>query len=587
MKLSSLLIKKTLLLLCTIMTLNALGQDSLKHEIKHFTGNDGKLYWNRYLPFYLTISPTPNSRAGVKLESKKTQKYANPAYWDSEGLHYIRHSYAVDPETKKTIIPNTDVIWEIYADGIAPTTKITTSKANKYKKDGIDIFGKSLVITLSATDKLSGIEKTYYSINEGKWTEYTDSIRFESEGEYQFKYYSVDNVGNAENYKTFRFFIDMKPPASNYVVTGIALEGNILSSNTIMTLSSTDSTAGMAKIYYQLDKAPEALYTGGKLPIANLSNETHVLTYWAVDNVGNVEEKQTFEFYLDKFAPILTGDVLGDRYIVNNQVYFSGRTKMKLTAVDNKAGIKQTMYSIDGENFHPYEQPFYLPNIQGIHTVRYYAIDNVGNNTQLSEKVNYQLDTYKYNVNKIYVDLVGPTLRHSFTGDNFRARDTLFVSSKTKITLSGSDKESGLRYLSYSINDTLEETKYETPFTISKSGFNKLEYFGYDNVNNRNKNSFHIIVDNDPPELKYNFSVAPVGNKDYIYIYPDYVMLYLAASDIKVGTKAIYYSINGAAEKEFSRFIDKFAPKTKYTIKIRAIDKLNNENTQEITFLTD
>ena len=579
--------KKILLIICSIISLHALGQDSLKHEIKYFVGNDGKLYWNRYLPFYLTISPTSNSNNGLLLESKATHQYANPAYWDSEGIHYIKHSFAVDQKTKKIVVPEIDVVWEIYADGIAPVTTLLNSKSNKYKKDNIDLFGKALEITLKATDNLSGIEKTYYSINEEKWIEYNDTLKFNQEGEYSLKYYSTDNVGNVENYNSLHFFVDLTAPISNYLITGISLDGNILSANTLINLSSEDKTSGVAKIYYQIDKNPEVLYKGGNIPISNLSNDSHILTYWAVDNVGNVEEKQVFEFYLDKFAPILTGDVLGDRYIVNNQVYFSGRTKMKLTAVDNKAGIKEIMYSVDGEDFNPYKQPFYLPTVQGYHVVRYFAIDNVGNNTQLSEKVDYQLDTYKYNVNKIYVDLIGPSLNHSFLGDYFSARDTLFINSKTKITLSGKDNESGLQYLSYSLNDTLEETRYDTPFSVAKAGFNKLEYFGYDNVNNRNKSSFHFIVDNDPPELKYNFSIAPIGNKNGADVYPDYVILYLAASDLKVGTKAIYYSINGAPEKVFSRFIDGFVPKTEYTIKVRAIDKLNNENIQEIKFYTD
>ncbi len=305
--------------------------------------------------------------------------------------------------------------------------------------------------------------------------------------------------------------------------------------------------------------------------------------------MGNKEPEQIFNFYLDKLSPILTSDILGDRYIVNEQVYFSGRTKMKLTAVDNKSGIKEVLYSIDAADFETYEQPFYLPSVPGTHIVRYYAIDNVENNTSSSSSkaVNYQLDNYKYHVNKVYVDLVGPTLEFSYIGNNFKARDTMFISSKTKIKIAGTDAESGLQYLSYSLDGVLEETKYSEPFSIGTEGYHEIEYFGYDNVNNRNIDDFKLVVDNEAPELKYNFSIKSIGEEKGINKYPAYVVLYLAATDGKVGTKDIYYSLNGAAELKFSKFIEGFSSKTENLIKVRITDKLNNESSFEIKFYTE
>ena len=576
--------KRLVTVLITAISLYSFGQDSLKHEKKFYVGTDGKLYWNRYLPFYLTISPTSNPNDGLQLKSETTPQYVNPAYFDSEGIHQIKHSFAVNPQTKQVVKPELDVMWEVHADGTPPITKNHFILATRYQDSGNLIFGPGLAMTLTATDQLSGVAKTYYSINRAKWTEYKDTLWFKNEGVYNVQYYSVDNVGNAENYHTANFTVDITPPESNYTITGISLEGNVISSRTLVSLTSMDKISGVSKTFYQIDGGAPVLYRGGNLPISSLVDGPHTLIYWSIDNVGNEEKKQVFEFYLDNIAPILTGDVLGDRYIVGNQVYFSGRTKMKLTAVDNKSGIKEVMYSINGEDFKTYEQPFYLPTVQGHHVVRYFAIDNLGNNSQLAGKVNFQLDSYKYNINKVYVDLVGPTLNFNFVGDVFKARDTTFINSKTKIVLSGKDNESGLQYLSYSINDTLEETRYTNAFSVTKSGYNKVEYFGYDNVNNRNKGFFDFIVDNEPPVLFHNFSILPIGTKDGLNVYPSYVVLYLAASDDKVGTKDIYYSLNGAPEKVFTKFIDGFLPRKLNILKIRALDKLNNESTQELKF---
>jgi hypothetical protein len=81
---------------------------------------------------------------------------------------------------------------------------------------------------------------------------------------------------------------------------------------------------------------------------------------------------------------------LGDRFIVDERVYFSGRTKLKITAIDNKVGIKKVMYSVNEEAFSAYAEPFYLPARQGTHTIKYHAIDSLDNRTSDFEKLQYQ-----------------------------------------------------------------------------------------------------------------------------------------------------------------------------------------------------
>jgi len=577
--------KHFIIIFLIALTFNLIAQDSLKHEIKHFTGSDGKLYWNEKLPFYISISSSPDEKP-ILLKSETTPKFVNPSFWDGNGTHHLKHDIG-DNQNAKISVPGGAVIWEVYSDGINPVTTSEFLKAEKSIQNNITYYGPNLEVPIKATDNLSGVEKTYYSINKEKWIENQTAIKFQTEGSNILKYYSVDNVGNAENYNVEEFVVDLTSPATYYTIVGIALENNIISTTTLITLASEDKYSGVAKIYYKIDNNAEVLYKGGNIPISLLDNGNHKLTFYAIDNVKNKETEQVFDFYLDRIAPILTSDVLGDRYIVDGQVYFSGRTKMKLTAVDNKSGIKQVLFSIDGEDFVSYNDPFYLPSVQGTHVVRYFAIDKVENNTNTNNSVNYQLDNYKYNVNKIYVDLIGPTLSFNYIGDYFKARDTVFINSKTKIKMNATDAESGLQYISYSLNNVLEETKYSEAFTIDKQGFNQIEYFGYDNVNNRNKADFTFIVDNEGPELKYNFSIESIGSKNGLDMYPNYVMLYLAATDEKVGTKEIYYSLNGSPEKLFSKYIESFASKTENNLKIRILDKLNNEKQFEIKFYTE
>ena len=255
---------------------------------------------------------------------------------------------------------------------------------------------------------------------------------------------------------------------------------------------------------------------------------------------------------------------------------------MTLTAVDNKAGIKDLMYSVDGENFKQYQQPFYLPKTPGYHVVEFYANDSTDNTTKKSDSHKY--NKYQYSTEKIYVDLNGPTIGYDYIGDLITMRDTVYINKDTKIRLKATDKEAGLNYTSYSPDGQQEEIQYDKPFTIPKDGTHNIEYFAYDKVNNRNIGKFYFVTDNLPPIPKYEFSNEPIGRKDGINIYPDYIVIYLAATDKRVGTENIYYSLNGAPEIVCGRYISGFKKESLNTLKIRVIDRLKNEKIIELQF---
>jgi len=83
-------------------------------------------------------------------------------------------------------------------------------------------------------------------------------------------------------------------------------------------------------------------YTYGQpIKLSSLAEGEHTLTYFSVDKVNNNEEKKTHTFFLDKSAPRVISEVVGNTFIANGREYFSGRTKLKLVALDNKAGVRR------------------------------------------------------------------------------------------------------------------------------------------------------------------------------------------------------------------------------------------------------
>ena len=311
-----------------------------------------------------------------------------------------------------------------------------------------------------------------------------------------------------------------------------------------------------------------------------MTDGRHTLYYYSEDNVKNKEAEKSVAFFFDKTPPIISSDVLGDRFIVGDKTYFSGRTKLKLTAVDNKSGVKEIRYSINGEPFVEYTDPFYLPSKAGRHVIRYYAVDEMGNSSS---------GDYTHNSGIVYVDLTGPVLSHEFTGPSFQKGDVLFISPETKIVFKAIDHESGLQYISYSLNNQTEEIRYTAPFSITKHGGHRVKYYGYDNVNNVNNREFDITVDGEGPEIFATFSITRIDDgksTEDAGVFPSYMMLYLAATDLMTGNAEIYYSINGEKEVPYTAPIRRFVKNTSYTVHIRAKDKLNNFSEKTVKFRT-
>ncbi len=542
----------------------------------------GRLYWNKNLPVYLNISPSPNTK-GVLLKSKTTPQYTNPFYFDTECINFIRSKWAVDKKTKK-VVPNVEVMFEVYADGIPPLT--TASIIDKYKFFRHDTLfcGKNLSIKLSPHDNCSGVKQTFVSINSKPFKPYSTPIKITSQGPYTIKFFSVDHVNNVEKTRQIKFVADFQPPKAKAIIVGVYLaKRDIISPTTKIFILAHDNSSGIKKITYKIDSLPEKIYQPKtSIPIAQLSDGNHTIWFHAVDNVNNSQPWQKISFYLDKTAPITIADVLGDKFVVNGKVYFSGRTKMKLTSVDNKSGVKAVYYSVDNKPFKKYTKPFYLPLVPGWHVIKFFALDSTENYTGNGQEKYLQ---YRMKVDKVYMDLTGPSLFYSVSQPKFIRNDTIFISPKTKIILSAVDKESGLKSIAYSLDKNKLEIKYSKPFTLNNlpEGQHTITEIGYDNVNNRNERKFKLFLDNKPPQIFYTFGIRPIATKDSLPVYPHYTKLFLSFSDDYTGISQIFYSLNNSPLTPYKNYISGFKHGLNI-VKIIAKDKVGNQIQKIIKF---
>jgi len=563
--------KSKLFILSALLIALSFGVSAQKpesHQKGTYTDSLGRYIIHVDLPLYIYVSTSANETPRRLDRSDTKGKEKEPFLLDGPGEHFIRHMDNINHSAE---------LFPVWADGQAPVTTFTLTGAPTFTNSGVTYFGKGLTAAVKATDDKSGVKGIYISTDDGANYQpfKSSSLTTGVEGKYKYSFYAADNVGNVETVKHKEFTVDLTAPATQHQVTGIT-KGEIVAPTIQITLPATDNLSGVERTVYRFDQETEKPYkTGANISVSYLTDGEHTLYYYSEDHVKNKETEKSFSFYLDKTPPIISSDIIGDKFIVGEKTYFSGRTKLKLTAFDNKSGVKEIQYSLNGDNFVKYEEPFYMPSKTGKHAIRYYAVDEMGNTS---------IGDYAHNSGVIYVDLTGPTLTHEFTGPTFRKGDILYISPETKIVLKGVDTESGLQNISYNIDRQTDETIYNAPFSIKETGAHFVKYYGYDNVNNKNSKDFEITVDADGPEIVNTFSVKRISETDEVY--PSYVLLYLGATDLMTGNADIYYSINGGGELQYIAPIKGFAKSTSYTVKVRAKDKLNNFSEKTVTFKT-
>ena len=185
------------------------------------------------------------------------------------------------------------------------TPPITTlSRTEEPYSDGYnDYYCSSVIFSLSAQDILggmdsyaSGVDKIYYSIDNGSFNEYTSdtTIGFEEEGIHSIKYYSVDTVGNSETQQIYYLTIDNTPPVTSheflpedYILTDGIL---YITESDQISFISEDSLSGVREIYCYVDDETEInIY----IEPFSLPKGSYVIGWYAQDNLGNTEEINT------------------------------------------------------------------------------------------------------------------------------------------------------------------------------------------------------------------------------------------------------------------------------------------------------
>lgn len=276
-----------------------------------------------------------------------------------QGIHKITF-YSVDKvgnkETEKTVF--------VKIDTEAPTTK--TSDIPKWVTE-------NNVINLLATDALSGVFKTYYSIDGAAYVEGTTIKVDGSKPSYTVSFYSVDVAGNKEEVQTIELKADVIAPT-----TTATAPTEWTNEDVVVKLQAQDAESGIAKTFYSINGS--AFVEGNAFTVQK--EGIHTIEFYSVDLAGNVEDLNTFIVKIDKTAPNVSLDV-NKEYKLGNSVQLTYSTKDSLSGVVSEEmvvtspSLKTTVVA-NGESIKFDEH--------GVYNVTVTVTDTAGNSTTITKQ---------------------------------------------------------------------------------------------------------------------------------------------------------------------------------------------------------
>ena len=480
----------------------------------------GTLGANGWYTSNVTVSLTAtDATSGVanisyRIDGGPWLAYAGPFALD-EGSHvvdYFSSDVAGLVETKHS--------QSIAIDTTPPST--TASVSGTAGANGWYIT--TVVVSLSATDPVSGVSNVYGHVDSGPWQIYSGPVTI-GDGVHVFEYYAVNGAGLVEGTHSLSLAVDTTPPASTISLFGTAGANGWYLSNVTGYLGASDATSGVANLSYQIDGGSWLSYNG---PFV-LGEGLHTVAYFASDQAGLVEAIHSTTAAIDRTPPstaaTITGTAGANGWYVSNVI-------VGLSANDSGSGVAATYVQVDGGNWAIYAGPITLT--EGNHVLHYYAADVAG----LMEA------THSLSVS---VDVTPPATASSLAGT---AGANGWYTSNVTVSLTATDATSGVAAVNYRI-DSGSWLVYAGPIVLGE-GRHLLEYRASDVAGNLEAiHARSIAVDSSPPFSSVSLSGTQGANGWYV----TGVSAMLTATDVTSGVATIEYRIDGGPWVTYDRAV--------------------------------
>jgi len=205
-------------------------------------------------------------------------------------------------------------------------------------------------------------------------------------------------------------------------------------------ITQTNGTLNFANWYSSSNRNPEIAVIDGRIFIVDMAMNTSTSDYDVWLTIA----------FVDKAPP--STSISYTAYSAEAKDWLSNASLISLSAFDDESGVATTYYRIDGGSWQTYGQSFTLSGLaDGSHKIKYYSVDNFGNEEAVREQM-------------IYLDSTPPEI---YTPTRDPSGD-VEEGQSVDISVSIEDVDSGIDdsqvILSYTLNDGASWTSTEMTY---------------------------------------------------------------------------------------------------------------------------
>lgn len=484
-------------------------------------------------------------------------------------------------------------------DRTAPTTGISGTSNNW--------VNGNVTVSLSATDNLSQVDKTTYTVDGGAAQTGT-SFTLSTDGDHTITYFSTDKAGNAEAAQTAHVKIDKTAPTISHSFTPLSYkDGAWTNQNVTVTFTCDDQGgSGLVSCTAPVTQGDETSLNGA------------AIVGTAKDGAGN-STTNTANVFIDKTAPTITATANGTK---NAAGWYKDDVTVSYSASDTLSGISGTPANDvlgQGENLSASATvtdaagnsasagvsginidetaPVLIASVpSGWHTgdvtVSWTCTDALsqpasqpadtivkGEGANLSATAsctdNAGNTTVK-TVDGIKIDRTAPTTTASVADPDASG----WYRGDVKVTLNGSDNGSNIAATYYSVDGGDAKT-YDGAFTVSTEGTHTIAFWSKDNAGNVEKAGAPITlkIDKTAPTTMVIDPISPDGG----WFVTKGIPVAFDAADGVSGVAATYYSIDGGGQQKYGEPFSADLATGTHTITYWSVDAAGNEEAHETT----
>jgi hypothetical protein len=265
----------------------------------------------------------------------------------------------------------------------------------------------------------------------------------------------------------------------SFLVTGIAIaqEKRIYNDGEIdyvpisakIKLIAEDSESSVKYVEYSVNGQSIKRYSG---PISFTEEGRNFVAYRAIDNTGNISQEKIYSCIVDDAPPYLSATVNGPAYMAGDVAYITDDTSIILWAEDELSGVQAIYVGLGDSGYWRFTGDANIEK-EGKHTGKAYAVDNVGNKTNV-----FRIEGY--------VDNTPPSVTIEPKYDFVNLQGSIYTSIKNEYSVSADDNISGVKEIKVSV-DRGEYFTYTEPIKLQETGYHSIRAKAVDYLNNESE----------------------------------------------------------------------------------------------------